>query len=118
VLPVIGDTPLEELTVKQLRPLLLKLTNGGAWAPVHAKGDISGVFDFAVLRGWCDANPVYLLRSLVATPKSQSKAVLLAPELRELFGKLVAYRGFPDTDAALRLILLTAARPGEVANAE
>lgn len=118
VLPAISETPLEELTVKQLRPLLLKLTNGGAWAPVHAKGDISGVFDFAVARGWCDANPVYLLRSLVAMPKSQSKAVLLAPELRELFHKLAAYHGFPDTDAALRLILLTAARPGEVANAE
>jgi integrase len=118
VLPIIGDIPIEELNVKQIRPLILSLSTASAWAPVHAKGDISAVFDFAVARGLCDSNPVFLLRSLVVMPKSQNKAVLFAPELRELFDKLIAYRGYPDTDSALRLILLTASRPGEVAHAE
>ncbi|MBL8486870.1 MAG: integrase arm-type DNA-binding domain-containing protein, partial [Rhodocyclaceae bacterium] len=117
-LPKLGEMALEEITVNELRPLLLDLQTGGTWAAVHTKGDISAVFDFAVSRGWCDANPVFMLRALVAIPKSQSKAVLLAADLRQFFKKLAAYRGFPDTDKALRLIMLTAARPGEVAQAE
>lgn len=118
ILPKIGDHPIEELTVKELRPLILALSTGGAWAPVHAKGDLSSVFDYAVRHGWCDANPVFLMRSLVAFPKSQSKAVLLAPDLRKFFGLLAGYHGHPETKAGLRLMLLTASRPGEVAKAE
>lgn len=118
ILPKIGDHPIEELTVKELRPLILALSTGGAWAPVHAKGDLSGVFDYAVRHGWCDANPVFLMRSLVAFPKSQNKAVLLAPDLRKLFGLMAGYHGYPETKAGLRLMLLTASRPGEVAKAE
>lgn len=118
ILPKIGDRPIEELTVKDLRPLLLSLSTGGAWAPVHAKGDMSGVFDYAVRHGWCDANPVFLMRSLIAFPKSQNKAVLLAPDLRKFFPLLAGHHGYPETKSALRLMLLTAARPGEVANAE
>jgi integrase len=118
ILPKIGDHPIEELTIKELRPLILALSTGGAWAPVHAKGDLSGVFDYAVRHGWCDANPVYLMRSLVAFPKSQSKAVLLAPDLRKLFPLLAGHHGYPETKAGLRLMLLTASRPGEVASAE
>ncbi|MBV5331158.1 integrase arm-type DNA-binding domain-containing protein, partial [bacterium] len=104
ILPKIGDHPIEELTIKELRPLILALSTGGAWAPVHAKGDLSGVFDYAVRHGWCDANPVYLMRSLVAFPKSQSKAVLLAPDLRKLFPLLAGHHGYPETKAGLRLM--------------
>lgn len=117
LLPALGELPLEEIGVKTLRPLLLDL-KGGAWTAVHIKGDLSGIFDFAILRGWCESNPVYLLRSLVEIPRSENKAALQAPQLREFFKKLAGYRGWPETALALRLILLTAARPGEVAAAE
>lgn len=117
LLPALGDLPLEEIGVKTLRPLLLDL-KGGAWTAIHIKGDLSGIFDFAIVRGWCDANPVYLLRSLVEIPRSESKAALQPPQLRDFFKKLTGYRGWPETALALRLILLTASRPGEVAAAE
>lgn len=117
LLPALGERPLEEIGVKTLRPLLLDL-KGGAWTAVHIKGDLSGIFDFAILRGWCESNPVYLLRSLVEIPRSESKAALQAPQLRDFFRKLAGYRGWPETACGLRLILLTASRPGEVANAE
>ncbi|MCZ7655382.1 MAG: site-specific integrase [Rhodocyclaceae bacterium] len=103
--------------MKTLRPLLLDL-KGGAWTAIHIKGDLSGIFDFAILRGWCESNPVYLLRSLVQIPRSESKAALQTPQLRDFFKQLAGYRGWPETALALRLILLTAARPGEVAAAE
>lgn len=117
LLPALGERPLEEIGVKTLRPLLLDL-KGGAWTAVHIKGDLSGIFDFAILRGWCESNPVYLLRSLVEIPRSESKAALQAPQIRDFFRKLAGYRGWPETACGLRLILLTASRPGEVANAE
>ena len=115
--PEFGGLSIDLIGVKQLRPLLLSM-KGGAWTAIHIKGDLSGIFDFAIVRGWCESNPVYLLRSLVEIPKSQSKAALQAPQLREFFKKIGGYRGYPETTMALRLVLLTASRPGEVAAAE
>ena len=65
-----------------------------------------------------DASPIPGLRALARIPQSESKAALTLPQLRALFAKLRAYRGFPETIMCLRLIALTACCPGEAANAE
>jgi integrase len=118
VLPALGGLPINQVGAAQIRPLLESCRDGGAWAAVNVKGDLSAIFDYAVARGLVDANPMPGLRALVRIPQSESKAALTLPQLRDLFAKLRAYRGYPETVMCLRLIALTACRPGEAADAE
>jgi len=71
-----------------------------------------------VKRGLVESNPVPGLRGLVRIPRSESKAALTLAQIRELFTKLRGYRGFPESVMCLRLIALTACRPGEACDAE
>jgi integrase len=118
LVPVLGALPINRIGAAQIRPLFKSCQDGGVWAAVNVKGNLSAIFDYAVAHGLVDANPVPGLRALVHTPKSESKAALTLPQLRDLFAKLRAYRGYPETVMCLRLIALTACRPGEAINAE
>ena len=43
---------MSDIGVKQIRPLLEECKAHGAWAAIHVKGDLSAIFEFAVVRGW------------------------------------------------------------------
>jgi integrase len=118
LVPALGGLPINQIGAAQIRPLLESCRDGGAWAAVYVKGDLSSIFDYAVAHGLVDANPVPGLRALVHAPQSESKAALTLPQLREFFTKLRAYRGYPETVMCVRLVALTACRPGEAINAE
>ena len=118
LLPSLGGLPITKIGAVEIRPVLEGCRAGGAWAAVNVKGDLSAIFDYAVNRGLVDTNPMPGLRALVRIPQSESKAALTLSQLRYLFAKLRAYRGYPETIICLRLIALTACRPGEAANAE
>lgn len=118
LLATLGGLPITKIGAAAIRLVLEGCRSGGAWAAVNVKCDLSAIFDYAVNRGLVDANPIPGLRALVRIPQSESKAALTLPQLRGLFAKLRAYRGYPETIMCLRLIALTACRPGEAANAE
>lgn len=117
--PKLDALPITEIGPKVIRPLLKDLDeNGGAWAGIHVKGDLSAIFQYAVINGLVDSNPIPGLRGLLRIPTSQSKAVLTSDQIRAFYLALRAYRGYPETAICLRLIALTACRPGEAADAE
>ncbi|MFO1360553.1 tyrosine-type recombinase/integrase [Plasticicumulans sp.] len=118
LLPTLAKLPVAEIGPRELRPLLLGSKTAGAWAGIHIKGDLSGIFDFALVRGLTDSNPIPALAGLVRAPASESKAALSLAQVRAFFVALRAYRGYPETAVCLRLIALTACRPGEAADAE
>jgi integrase len=118
VLPVLGTLPITQIGAAEIRTALEACRQAGAWAAVNVKGDLSAIFDYAVTRGLVDANPVPGLRALVRVPQSESKAALTLAQIRDFYAKLRAYRGYPETVMCLRLIGLTACRPGEAADAE
>ena len=118
VLPALGALPITQIGPTELRRLFEACRTAGAWAAVNVKSDVSGVFDFAIKRGLVDSNPVPGLRGLVRIPRSESKAALTLPEIRTFFTKLRAYRGFPESVFCIRLVALTACRPGEACDAE
>lgn len=118
MLPAFGGVPINQVGAVRLRPLLEGCRDDGAWAAVKLKGDLSAIFDYAVVHGLVDANPMPGLRALARIPQSESKAALTLPQIREFFTKLRAYRGFPETVMCIRFIALTACRPGEAAAAE
>jgi len=118
LLPALGTTPIGRIGAADIRTVLETSKAAGAWAAINVKCDLSAVYDYAVRRGLVDTNPVPGLRALIRTPPSESKAALTLPLLRTFFAKLRGYRGFPETATCLRLIALTACRPGEAADAE
>jgi len=118
LLPKLAALPVGRIGPAEIRPILEQCREAGAWASVYVKGDLSAIFEFAVVRGLADSNPIPGLRGLVRIPKSESKAVLTLPQVRDFYTKLRGYRGYPETALCLRLIALTACRPGEAADAE
>lgn len=114
----IADIPVSKVSADDIRAVLDAARQGGAWSATHVKGDLSAIFDFAVAQGLAETNPIPGLRSLAVAPESESKAVLKPEQIREFYTGLNAYRGFPETALCLRLIALTACRPGEAASAE
>jgi len=116
--PKFDELPITEIGTKEIRPVLEACEAHGAWAGIHVKGDLSAIFQYAVIRGLVDSNPIPGLRGLLRIPVSQSKAVLTADQIRAFCRALLAYRGYPETAICLRLISLTACRPGEAADAE
>lgn len=116
--PKLNALPISEIGVKEIRPILEACKTHGAWAGIHVKGDLSAIFEFAVVRGLAESNPVPTLRGLLKIPASQSKAVMTTEQIRAFYRGLRAYRGYPETALCLRLIALTACRPGEAADAE
>lgn len=116
--PKLDTLSITEISPKEIRPILEACEAHGAWAGIHVKGDLSAIFQYAVIRGLVDSNPIPGLRGLLKIPTSKSKAVLTADQIRTFYRSLRAYRGYPETAMCLRLIAFTACRPGEAANAE
>lgn len=115
LIPRFGTRPIAKITQPEIREFLLSRDR---WAAVYMRSDLNQIFDFAIIRGYTDSNPIPGLRGLVKTPRSSSKAALTREQIVEFFGKLNAHRGWPETLAAFRLLVYTAARPGEVVAAE
>ncbi|MGN5594865.1 integrase arm-type DNA-binding domain-containing protein [Stutzerimonas nitrititolerans] len=113
--------------------LLVKPTGGKLWRwkyrlqgkenlfvlqAFHVKGDLSAIFEFAVVWGLVEANPIPSLRGLLRAPLSESKAAMTKEQIQKFYQELRRYRDYPETSLCLRLIALTACRPGEAADAE
>ncbi|WP_446027530.1 tyrosine-type recombinase/integrase [Lelliottia amnigena] len=116
--PRFDSYALRDIGVKQIRALLEDCKSHGAWAAIHVKGDLSAILEFAVVRGLIDSNPIPNLRGLLRVPVSENKAAMTREQIQNFFLALRGYRGYPETALCLRLIALTACRPGEAADAE
>ncbi len=109
--PKFDGMPMRDIGVKQIRPLLEECKAHGAWAAIHVKGDLSAIFEFAVVRGLVEANPISSLRGLLRVPSSESKAEMTREQIQKFYQELRGYRGYPETSLSLR-------RPGEAADAK
>lgn len=123
VLPVWRNRLVSEITRRDVRALV---EAKAATAPVMANrllARISRLFNFALDREWIDANPAH--RMTRPTKEQSRDRVLTAEELRELWTALGETEGTdakgepvnrlsPVLNAALRTMLLTAQRSGEV----
>ena len=83
-----------------------------------ARGWLGQIFKYAMVKGVIDRNPATDLDVVaVRGPATQPHAALRASELPGLMLALDKYRGSPLTKLAVRLLLLTAVRPGELRQA-
>ena len=80
---------------------------------------VKAIFRWAVIHRRLDSNPMLdLVQSEILKPREvQHRPALADKELPTFLAQLDAYDGDPHTVCALRLLMLTATRPGEVRGA-
>lgn len=121
VFGALGAKPIATLKARDVLDVILKIEKRGA-------GDMAGrvlqrvksVFRFAIVTGLIDTNPTLDLKpmELLKPRRVQHRAALPEAELPEFLASLSAYDGNSTTAMAIRFMMLTAARPGEVRGAE
>lgn len=118
--PVLGERPMSEVKAREVAAVVRRVEERGAGeAAARLLQRIRAVFRYAVVREYIDTNPTLDLRAgEVLKPRQvKHRAALPESELPTLLDRLDGYQGDPTTVNALRMLLLTAVRPGELRGA-
>lgn len=117
VFPAIGSRPMAHLKARDMLPVVRAIEDEG-------KGETAGrvlqrvkaVFRYAVVHERIDSNPMLDLKpsELLKPRQVRHRAALADKDLPAFLAMLDAYEGDPTVKAALRLLMLTVVRPGEL----
>lgn len=121
VFPDLGFRPIAEITAPELLAVLRKIQARGALETAQrVLQRCRAVFGFAMAHGLCPGNPAAEaeLHKLLRAPERKNRPALAEADLPEFLAKLEAYDGHELTKLAIRLLLLTFVRPGELRFAE
>ncbi|EAP7665157.1 DUF4102 domain-containing protein [Salmonella enterica] len=119
VFPYIGSRPIAEIKPMELLAVLSVLNDRGATEKLRKVRQRCGeVFRYAVITGRAEYNPAPDLVSAFAPHKKEHYAFLKTDELPEFFRILNTYTGSMIVKLAMRLLILTGVRPGELRQAE
>jgi integrase len=119
---VLGDRPVAEITPPEiLRVLRIDEMAGRLETATRLRSTIGQVFRFAIATGRATSDPSRDMRGALATPRVQSRAAIIDPKrLGDLLRAMDDYekeRSRSPVVTALRLLIATATRPGEVRGA-
>lgn len=119
VFPWVGKTPIAEISVADVRPLLKRCVDSGHHEQAHrVMAALSSVFKFAIATERAERNPAGDLGAALPARRKRHFATLTDPVLiGALLRAIDGYRGSPVTAAALKLAPLTFVRPGELRGA-
>ena len=119
ILPKLGKRPIADIKAPEVLSVLRVIEGGGTLDTAHRLMQVTGqIFMYAIATGRAERNPVPDLRGALKTAVVKHRASLSEKELPEFLEKLEAYEGHPQTKLALRLLLLTFVRTGELRGAE
>lgn len=116
----IGALPMSEITTRQVMDVVKDIEKRGASEiAMRVLQRIKAIYRYGATHQHIDRNPMMdLVPSEILKPRRvQHRAALAPQDLPEFLKKLDAYEGEPHTIGALRLLMLTAVRPGEVRGA-
>lgn len=128
VFPLIGHRPITDLTAREIRDVLLVVQARGAIETAHRlRQRVSAIFVYGIAVGACANDPAASLnRLLKPVPRSKPQPSIV-DEHRDQNSRLAAIRQMlidceaercrATTKLAMRLLALTAVRPGELAGA-
>lgn len=118
VFPQIGGLPLRAVTSAQILGILREVEKRGAPSiALLVRQWVSAVFRYGVATLRADLDPASALRGAVRKPKTQHKRPLSRKELGVFLAKLEDSQSGLQVATALRLLLLTFVRPGELRGA-
>lgn len=116
----LGARPLASIKPGEIMAAVKKIEARGASDQAgRVLQRVKAVYRWAMIHERIDANPMLdLVPSEILQPRQvQHRAAMADKELPEFLPKLAAYDGDPHTMHALRLLILTATRPGETRGA-
>ncbi|WP_295380413.1 integrase arm-type DNA-binding domain-containing protein [uncultured Pseudacidovorax sp.] len=120
VYPAFGETPIADVTTRRVMDLVKRIEKRGAGEiALRVLQRIKAIFRYAVTHQRIDHNPMLdLVPGEILKPRRVNhRAALSQEELPAFLRSLDAYGGDPHTANALRVLMLTATRPGEVRGA-
>nr|WP_278520602.1 integrase arm-type DNA-binding domain-containing protein [Brucella anthropi] len=114
VFPDIGSELITEITPPDVLDVLRKIEARPAVETAHrVRQRISGVFVFGIASGRCVNDPAAIVqKALSPIQKGRQPAVATLDEARGIIAALDAEPAHPATRLAMRLLALTAVRPG------
>lgn len=115
VYPHIGALPIREVSANQLLVIVQRIEGRGAnTVAVLVRQWLSAIFRYAVSTLRADSDPAAALRGAVTRPKTQHRRPLSRADIPRFMAALNRYGGYRITVIALRLVMLTFVRPGEL----
>jgi integrase len=118
VFPKLGGRPVTKITASDLLSVIRNIEERGACDVAHRVLQIcSQIFNYAVLSDRAGNNPATSLRGVLKPVLRKNRAYLKSDELPEFLEKLKAYDGDTQTKLAVRFLLLTFVRTGEMRGA-
>ena len=116
--PALGDLPIKEITPPMVLEVIRAVESRGALdVASRVLQRTSSIFRFAIQTGRATYNPASDMRGVLKTRKVEHRSTISQGELPEFLKKLDSYSGDPITKLALRLIILTFVRTGELRGA-
>lgn len=118
VFPKVGNRPMRGITSAEWLAIIQAIAERGAEAAaILVRQMVSQVYAFGVARLKADSDPTWPLRRAIIRPKVQHAAPKDRDTIRDLLQRVHAYGGNRTTAIALRLLLLTFVRTGELRKA-
>ncbi|MBS1040986.1 integrase arm-type DNA-binding domain-containing protein [Gluconobacter cerinus] len=116
VFPSIGHMPINDLTAKIVLAVLREIEKRGAVETAHrTRQRMSDIFIHAIACGYGEADPAAIVApALRPVIRGRQPAITDLGDARIMIRKVEAQDAHPITLLALRLLYLTAVRPGEV----
>ncbi|MFC0226327.1 tyrosine-type recombinase/integrase [Serratia aquatilis] len=119
VFPFIGHRPIAEIKPLELMAVLSKLEQRNATEKMRKVRQRCGeVWKYAIVTGRAEYNPAPDLASAMKPHKREHYPHLTVGEIPEFLNTLASYSGSMLVKLAMRLLILTGTRPGELRQAE
>lgn len=114
--PTLGASPIKALTPPKVLEALRKIEDRGAIETAHrVRQRMSAVFVYAIASGRAEADPAAIVqKALAPIRKGRFPAITDLEKVREMLRRVEATPAYPVTKLAMRLIALTAIRPGVI----
>jgi hypothetical protein len=117
--PLIGDIPVDQITAQDALSVIRKVEERGALdVAARVKQRMAGVFRYAIYTGKATTNPVDALKDVIQTRKVTHRRSVPIEALPAFLKDLEDYKGYAITKLALKLLILTFVRPGELRGAQ
>ena len=115
VFPLIGEIPIDSITVGQIKQVLDRITARGVSNTAEKVREwIGAVFDYAAMLEVTDRNPARALRKYIAKQPPKNRAALPREELTEFYRRLILAEIDPANKIALLLLMLVFVRNTEL----
>ncbi len=119
VYSVIGAMPIRQVTAAHILAILKKAEARGAESvAINLRQWIGAVFRYAVSTLRADVDPAAALKGAISKPKTEHAKALSKEEIAKLSIALEKHGGYPVTRIALKLLMLSMVRTGELRQAE